>query len=42
MEITLADHRRTPTFIRKMCMVEPRKENEAIKDGDGRHPIILD
>jgi hypothetical protein len=42
MEITLAYRSITPACIRKMCTVEQRKENEARKDGDTRHPIILD
>jgi hypothetical protein len=42
MEITPAYWSGTPTCIRKMCTVEQRKENEARKDGDARHPIILD
>jgi hypothetical protein len=42
MEITPADRSGTPACIRKMRTVEQRKENEARKDGDARHPIILD
>jgi hypothetical protein len=42
MEITPVDRRRTPTGIRKMCTVEQRKENEARKEGDESHPILLD
>jgi hypothetical protein len=42
MEITPPDRSGTPTYIRKMHMVEQRKDNEARKDGDARHPIILD
>jgi hypothetical protein len=42
MEITPVDQSGTPSFIRKMHMVEQRKENEARKDGQTRHPIILD
>jgi hypothetical protein len=42
MEITPVDRSRKPSCIRKMCTMEQRKENEARKDGDARHPIILD
>jgi hypothetical protein len=42
MEITPVDRRGTPSCIRKMHIVEQRKENEVRKDGDTRHPIILD
>jgi hypothetical protein len=42
MEITPADQSGIPACIRKMHTVEQRKENEARKDGDVRHPIILE
>jgi hypothetical protein len=42
MDITPADRCRTPACIRKTRTVEQRKENEARKDGDESHPIILD
>jgi hypothetical protein len=42
LDITPVDRRGTPICIRKTCTVERRKENKARKDGNTRHPIILD
>jgi hypothetical protein len=42
MDITPADRRGTPACIRKMRTVEQKKENEARKEGDESHPILLD
>ena len=42
MDITPADRSRTLACIRKTRTMEQMKENEARKDGDERHPIILD
>jgi hypothetical protein len=42
MDITPADRSGTPACIRKTCTVVQRNENEERKDGDEKHPIILD
>jgi hypothetical protein len=42
MDITPVDRCRTPTCIRKTRTVEQKKENEARKEGDESHPILLD
>jgi hypothetical protein len=42
MDITPANQFETPTYIRKMRMVEHKKESGARKEGDEIHPILLD
>jgi hypothetical protein len=42
LDITPADQSGTPACIKKTRTMEQRKENKARKDGDARHPIILD
>jgi len=42
MEITPTDRSGTPACIIRACTMEQRKENKARKDGDAKHPIILD
>jgi hypothetical protein len=41
-DITPADRCGTPACIRKTRTVEQKKENEARKEGDESHPILLD
>jgi hypothetical protein len=42
LDITPEDRRRTPTNIRRTCMVEKKKKKVANKEGDDSQPIILD
>jgi hypothetical protein len=42
MDVTLVDRCGTPTCIRRMHMVEQKKENVARKEGEERNPILLE
>jgi hypothetical protein len=42
MDVTPTDQHGTQTYIRRMRMVEQKKENAARKEGEESHPMLLD